>query len=316
MTARAAARLTAAMVMLSSVLFGGLATSPLIAVQKRKARQPATFVELDAVVLDKAQRTVHGLVPEDFQIQEDGRSVTVTNFAEVSAAGIDGTSDGRSLVLLLDDTGIGRGGTLVVQSIARLFLSRVRPVDAVAVVRLTHHDDEAVGDVRTAIERINEYQARSLPFFGRETIEESLEAVTRISRQLEAVDHRRKALVCIGRRTLCDLYLPAPQTTLVWPFWRDALSATARANVAVYFVDPAGIFGGLDLADGLVDQTGGAGFVGSNNFRRASDRIWDEAGHYYLLGYAPTARWRDLHIIDVRVKRDGARVRARRLRGD
>ena len=72
----------------------------------------------------------------------------------------------------------------------------------------------------------------------------------------------------------------------------------------------------VDLGDGLVENTGGEDFVRSNNFARAVDLIWAEASHYYLLGYAPTARPRDLHSIDVKMKRNGLHVRARLKRGD
>jgi VWFA-related protein len=289
--------------------------------QKASSHRPRTeLVELDAVVVDKNDQPVRGLRREDFEVKEDGRAVALTSFNEVSAAGIAGRADGRSLVLLLDDTGIGPTGTIIVQNIARLFLSRARPADAVAVVRLTHPDDEVVespiGSLQIALDRIDEYRARSVPYFGRETIEESLQALTRVSKQLESIEHRRKVVVCIGRRSLCDLYLEVPENSLVWPAWRDALIAAARANVSLYVVDPAGVTGQVDLGDGVVEHTGGADFVRSNNFERAVDLIWDEAGHYYLLGYPPTARPRQLHSIRVKVKRRGLHVRARLNRGD
>ena len=81
-------------------------------------------------------------------------------------------------------------------------------------------------------------------------------------------------------------------------------------------MDPAGVAGPMDLGDGLVEHTGGADFVQSNDFSRAVDSIWQEAGHYYLLGYTPTARPRQLHSIDVKVKPRGLNVRARLNRGD
>jgi VWFA-related protein len=292
------------------------AALPLVAGQSAALRQPTAFVELDAVVVDDRDQPVRGLSQEDFQIKEDGRAVVVTSFKEVSAAGIASRGDSRSVVLLLDDTGVGASGTIIVQNIARLFVSRARPADAVAVVRLTHQEDEATGPPQIALAKIDEYRARSVPYFGRETIEESLKALTRVSRQLEPIEHRRKAVVCIGRRSLCDLYLEAPKTSLLWPAWKDALIATARANVSLYVVDPAGVTGQVDLGLGLVDLTGGTDFVRSNNFERAVDRIWEEASHYYLIGYAPTARARELHTIDVKVKRGGLHVRARHQRGD
>jgi VWFA-related protein len=288
----------------------------LVAEQKPSPPPRTAFVELDAVVVDKDDRPVRGLQREDFEVKEDGDAVAVTTFKEVSAAGISSQRDGRSLVLLLDDTRIGGIATTIVQNIARLFLSRARAADAVAVVRLTHHEDEAIGTLPIALDKIDEYRAKALPYFGLESIEDALKALTRISKQQEPVAHRRTALVCIGGQSICDPFFAQPEYSLVWPYWRDALSATARANVSVYLVDPAGVSGSMDLGFGLVEHTGGANFVRSNNFTRAVDSIWAEAGHYYLLGYAPTARPRELHSIEVKVRPRGLRVRARLNRGD
>ena len=287
----------------------------LTAEQKPSSPPRATFVELDAVVVDDQDRPVRGLHRNDFQIKEDGAGVAVTNFTEVAAAGIADRADSRSVVLLLDDT-IGPAGTSVMRNIARLYLRRARPADAFAVVRLTHREDEAIGSIEVAGNRIDEYQSGALPFFGRETIEDGLRAVTRIAKQLEPTAHRRTAVVCIGRREVCDPYLATPEYSLLWPAWRDALSAAARANVSVYIVDPGGVTSAQDMGDGLVDHTGGTDFGRSNNFARAADAIWEAAGHYYLLGYTPTARPRDLHEIDVKMKPRGLHVRARLNRGD
>src|ERR1700730_8134067 len=80
----------------------------------------ASLVELDAVVLDKNDRPVHGLQQGDFQVKEDGRRVELTSFREVSAAGISGRDDGRSVVLLLDDNAVPRNATTILQNIAKL----------------------------------------------------------------------------------------------------------------------------------------------------------------------------------------------------
>jgi len=289
----------------------------LLGAEKVPSRARTDFVELDAVVAADGDRLVRGLHQTDFEIKEDGRPVTVTHFAEVSAAGISGREDRRSVVLLLDDIGLSPRATQAVQGIARLFMGRARPLDDVAVVRLSHHDDEAIGDLQEALSRIDGYRSGAFPYFWRETVENALKTVASVARQLESLDeHRRKNIVCIGARNVCDLYLQTPENAMAWSSWLDAISATARANVAVYIVDPSGLRGQLDLGGGLVDQTGGDDFVASNNFERAVDRIWDEAGHYYLLGYTPTARPRDLHTIEIKVKRAGLHARARQGRGD
>jgi len=296
----------------AAVTLGAYATPR--AAQKPPPPPRTTFVELGAVVVDGHDKPVRGLHRDDFQIKEDGGAVAISSFSEVSAAGINGPSDGRSVVLLLDDT-IGPAGTSIMQGIARLLLSRARPADAVSVVRLTHHEDEAFGALSVALNRIDEYQSNALPYFGRETTEDALAAVKSISKQVEPA-HRRTAIVCIGRREVCDPYLETPEYSLVWPYWRDALSAAARADASIYLVDPQGVGAAQDMGDGLVDHTGGTVYVRSNDFTRAADAIWGEAGHYYVLGYTPTARPRELHEIDVKMKPRGLRVRTHLNRGD
>jgi VWFA-related protein len=297
-----------------------LAVVTLVAEQKTAPPPRTTFVELDAVVVDGKDRPVRGLHPEDFQIKEDGRAVAVTSITEVSAAGMGGADDGRSVVLLLDDT-MGPAGTSIVQEIARQCLAPAKSADSIAVVRLTHREDEAVGSPQMALDRIGGYRSGALPYFLVETTENALQAVTSMSKQLETIAHRRTAVICIGRRSVCDPDLGMlPEKNLMWPYWRDALRATARADVNVHFVDPVGLTaaasGEIDARAGFVEHTGGVGFSRSNNLTRMVNAIWDDASHYYLVGYTPTAGPRDLHMIDVKMNPRGLHVRARRNRGD
>ena len=165
----------------------------------------------------------------------------MTSFTEVSAAGITDTADGRSVLLLLDDTGIGAIGTEAVQSIAKLFMSRARPADDVAAVRLTHSPkDEAVGDISDAFQRIAEYRGGTLPYFGWETTENALKAVTAIARQVEPLEHRRKVLVCVGARSVCDPYCRSPKTA--WSGqagWRRSGRRPARTSASTWSIRPA-----------------------------------------------------------------------------
>jgi VWFA-related protein len=272
---------------------------------------------LDAVVVGRDGRPVRGLQARDFDLREDGESVAIGRVDEVSAIGLAADRVGRSLVLLLDDSEVRATGTSVVQGIARMFLAGARPNDAVGVVRLNHRDDQPVGPLEMAVERVDQYRAKSLPFFGIESIEDLLDTVARISKRVGTMPPRRTAVVCIGGRAICDPYFVRPDYSLARRAWHDAIVESARANVAVYYVDPAGLVAhGLDLGGGLVDHTGGAAFVESNSFERAVDAIWDEAGHYYLIGYEPTTKPRDLHAIRLKVRPRDLRVRARLARGD
>jgi VWFA-related protein len=274
-----------------------------------------TFVELDVVALDGNDQPVGGLHAQDFTIKEDGHLVSITSCTEVTATGIGGREDGRSLVLLLDDM-VPPLATNVIQNISARFLNRARPYDIVNVVRLTHRDDELSGNTSTALDRLAEFKGGSLSYFGRSPVDDMLQTLTRISRSLESVPHRRTAVVCIGSRGVCDPFIRVPEESLVWHSWREAISAAAEAHASVYIVDAAGVESGIDLGAGLVDATGGEDFVRSNNYDRAADLIWRQTGHYYLLGYTPTAKPRDLHTINVSIARSGVHPLARNSRGD
>jgi len=288
------------------------------AAQKRERAPRTAYVTLDAVVLDdRSGHPVRGLQGGDFEVKEDGKAVTIDHASEVALLGLADERVGRSIVLLLDDTLRGASSNTVVQGLSRMFLSQARPDDAVGVVRLTHESDDAVGSLEQAAERVNQYRARALPFFGIESIEDLLNTVTRVSKAVASNPPRRTAAVCIGQRVLCDPYFPNPEYSLASRQWHSALVESARANVAVYFVDPAGVTGaGPDMGYGLVDHTGGVAFTMSNSFVRAVDSIWEQAGHYYLLGYTPTSDRRDEHSIEVKVKRSDMTVHARLARGD
>jgi hypothetical protein len=141
----------------------------------------------------------------------------------------------------------------------------------------------------------------------------ALDMISSLSKQLARVEHRHKTIVCIGEANLFDVSRP------------DALKSASRANVSVDVIDPRGLQpfepssvgsppATYDGAIGFASETGGRAIVNSNFFGRSVDELWQESGHYYLLGYvAPTSK-RGLHSIHVRVKRPGVEVRARKTR--
>jgi hypothetical protein len=204
----------------------------------------------------------------------------------------------------------------VVQNIAARFLNRAHPFDLINVVRLTHRDDELSGNTSVALERIEEFRGGALGYFGRSPVDDMLQTLTRVSRSLESTPHRRTAVACLGSRAVCDPYIQIPQESLIWRSWRDAISTAAEAHASVYIVDVAGVESGVDLGSGLVDATGGEEFVRTNDFSRAADLIWEQIGHYYLLGYTPPGKPSDLHAIKVSIARPGVRALARNTRGN
>jgi VWFA-related protein len=274
------------------------------------------LVELDAVVVDDSGRSVTGLRQEDFQVKEDGRPVDLKTFDAVADRGDGGRGVARSIVLLLDDSGIGAGNTLSIQSIARMFVSSMAAPDEFSVVRLNNRRDEAFGDRLEALMRISEYKSDALPFFGRETIENALKVFARVSRTLEPIEQRRKALVCIGVPDVCSMMEPASRASILWRYWVDAMGAMARANATLYSLEPNGVPGSAKPINGsIADATGGEVFRNTSDITRLIDIVRRDTGNYYLLGYWPSASKSELHSIEVKVNKRGLRVRARRYRG-
>jgi hypothetical protein len=215
----------------SALAFAVVGASVAVAVARGAQTADGPYlVELDAVVTDDSGHVVTGLRQEDFQIKEDGRPVELKTFEAVTDSGDGGRGTARSIVLLLDDSGIGPGNTGSIQSIARMFVARMAAPDEFSVVRLNSRRDEAFGDRLEALIRISEYKADALPFFGRETVENALKVFAKVSRTLEAIEQRRKALVCIGVPAVCSITRPASRSSILWRYWVDAVGAMARAN--------------------------------------------------------------------------------------
>jgi hypothetical protein len=174
--------------------------------------------------------------------------------------------------------------------------------------------DEAFGDRTVAETRIARFQAASFPFADFNTASDTLTRVAGLARQLEGDDHRRKVIVCVGAPVVCSLDEPVSSSARPrhWSSWVDAVTASAKANVSVYAIIP----GRMPLRAGsLADLTGGEVFATTYDVGPAIDRILRDATSYYMLGYWPAGKSREVHSIDVKVARGGLKVHARRRRG-
>lgn len=271
-------------------------------------------VTLDVAVIDDRGQPVGGLERDDFSLREDGRPVPIESVRSVSA-GRDGAH--RQVVLVLDDTNVNPIRTVTIQRIAKAFVARANAPDTVSVAWFSHPNDELTMNQEDASARISSFRAGSMAMFGANILAVGLREIARFARLLVTEEPLRKLIVCIGAPGVFDMPAPPPASTLpVWGPWVDSMHATARANVSVYVVDPSGLGNRMHLRGGLAEDTGGASFVNSNDFDRDVDRIWSEAGHYYLLSYRPFGPERVLHSIEVGVRGRGLHVHARHYRGD
>jgi VWFA-related protein len=285
---------------------------PLVAQRRPRPAASVDLVEIDVAVIDRHDNAVRDLEAADFRIKEDGELVEIKTFSKL-AAGEDDSRDGRTIALLLDDTGISPLGTLSVQSIAKAFLTPARPADEVSVVRLHSRADEAYGDMLEAQQRIAGYRGGVRPFVPRESPGDMLRQVAVMSRQLGTGSSGRKAIVCIGAQGLCDVSQPLDGAGDLFDSWLAAVSAAATANVAVYAVVP----GRVRLrGGGIVEATGGETYGSISDLGVPIRSVWQDSTLHYLLGYWPGQKSRRLHRIDVSVTRSHVTVRARRQRGE
>lgn len=172
-----------------------------------------------------------------------------------------------------------------------------------------------------------------------------LRTLKTVAETLSGVRGRRKALLFFSEGIDYPIYdiFGSQAASDVVAATREAIAAAARSNVSFFTIDPRGLVGmsaeeielnasadpsrGFD-AHGLVaemrlsqdslvtlaDETGGFAAVNSRNDAPIFDRIVRANSTYYVLGYYPVNARRDgaFHKIDVRVKRPGVQVSARK----
>jgi VWFA-related protein len=300
------------------VLFGAAVLAVLLgassSAQKARPFQNVDLVDIDVVVTDADGRPVTDLKKEDFDVREDGKPVALQTF--VVRTGPDGNDDdaGRSMVILLDDVTMPRESINAVKAMATYLATQATGTDDVSVIRFREVDDEPFGDRRAALERISEYQGAIVRYAPAGSGEDVLKLIASVARKLEPTGRRRKILVCIGAPRICSVtQLGRYGGGSFHDDWIDAVGAAARANLSIYslLALPAQV-----SSETIIEATGGTVFRGASDFRPILDRIWQDAGHHYLLGYWPPASSKDLHSIGVKVARKGVRVLARRQRGN
>jgi len=170
------------------------------------------------------------------------------------------------------------------------------------------------------------------------------DAVRVLAEALTPVRGRRKAVLMLSEGFNYQLTEPFGMRSVsdVVRATQDTLNSAARANVNFYTIDPRGLVGaGTDFMQMtgpgmpnsatqaaiidelrrtqdslrvLAEETGGFAAIDSNSASSAFERLVESNSRYYVLGYTPPDDKRSghFHRIDVRVKRPGLKVVARR----
>ena len=175
----------------------------------------------------------------------------------------------------------------------------------------------------------------------------TLQAVENVANWMRDVQGRRKALLLFSEGLDYDIYQPFNLTQSASAIVAEAQQAAAaaqRANVNVYGIDPRGLSQFGELIDigvrsdypqleygtfrgalhelrlsqesliSLSEETGGLAIVNAGDVVGGLGRVVLDNSRYYLLGYySDSTKWsRKFLKIDLRVKRPGLSVRARR----
>ena len=175
----------------------------------------------------------------------------------------------------------------------------------------------------------------------------ALGALRNVAKWLSDVPGRRKSLVLFSEGIEYDIYdvFNNRAASSIMADAREAIAAAQRANVTIFAVDPRGLSQLGDEAitiqslsdDASVDygtprgfanellmaqeslislaqETGGVAIVRTNDIAGGLSRIERETSRYYVLGYIsdPSASPGKFRTIDVKVRKPGLKVRARR----
>jgi VWFA-related protein len=171
----------------------------------------------------------------------------------------------------------------------------------------------------------------------------TLDTLKGVADFLAGVRGRRKAVVFFSEGLDYDITntIQNREATTVIDSMKQAIAGATRANVSFYSVDPRGLSGFEDAIDisgtpadnslgvhtmlnetrlaqdtlrTLSEETGGFAAINRNDYRDTFARIIRDNSSYYVLGYYSNDNRRDgrFRPVDVRVKRPGLQVRARK----
>lgn len=305
-------RITRVLAVWSVVAMAGLSAA---------ARQPrfgasTDLVVVPAVVLDRHGQDVTTLTRDDFSVFEDGQPVDVDVFVAPESSDAE---SGRFVVVVVDNVHTPPDLMWRAKSMALRLVQKVGPTDRMAVLALSGghgFDTSNTVELRAAVDRIAPAAGADIRTAG-ETATEGLDQLSTLADRLVASPHRRKVMVVVGAP---DMFSPRDASAFadrdpdLSPAWRTAIERLGSANVSLHVVDPRGFQGRAnDFEQTFAASTGGVAWA-SNDIGRVVDRIWRDAGIYYLLGYRPLDTTRRAHAITVRTRVPEVTVRARRIR--
>jgi VWFA-related protein len=288
---------------------------------------PVHTVRIDAVAEDVRGRLVDDLKVTDFEVREDAAA------KPLESAELKRDAGPRLVAIYLDEYHVTREAVtdrlrgelthFIEQTLhPKDLLVVMKPLESLLAIRLTEERETARRAIeefegrRGQLEPRNAYErnfiAGTAARIESARAQVTLSALNALAIHLGTAGTGRKALIVVSEalarleRRRGQEFMPTPETI--------ARSAN-RANVAIYAIDPRGGNGADDPASqtlrSLATDTDGQTLTGDPGAGLL--RIADELGAYYLLTYrAPHIEDGKFHEVQVKVKRPGVRLRARK----
>jgi VWFA-related protein len=279
-------------------------------------RSGTDIVEVHATVKLRTGAIAHDLTRDEFELREDGKIREIAVFSR--------SVQPLSVALVLDRSGSTDPDSDNIRMAAQEFVGRMLKGDRVSINTLMWDCQPFTDDPRLLLT----FLRRNLP---RDWGSPIWSATDRVMTALESEGGRRVVvLFSDGEDTQ-----PAPSSAIARPSpgfidfcefagivrYRsigDVVKRAERDAVMVYTViaDPGdrGNGGGAGDLVRLAKQSGASSqrLTSESQLRAAFTSIADELHLQYLLGFVPTKSDGKRHSIDVRVKRDGVTVQARK----
>jgi VWFA-related protein len=320
--------------------------------QQPTFRAGTDLVRVDVTATTNRDEPVADLQASDFEITEDGVPQTVETIKFIRVDGTRQSNldepleirskehalleaareDVRLFAIFLDDYHVDKRPeiTLPLRDNLTKFIKQLGPNDLVAIMeplttlydlKYTRAKDELINRVRTFEGRRGEV------FPVKSAIEEAqltqrnwqelragvtLSALEALATQMGGLREGRKSILFFSQGP------PLPPSSPNEQRYREAMEAANRGNVTIHVIDPRPLgavgFGGANTLRRIAADTGGRAIVNTNDPTEQLEGVMADASAYYLLGYTPTRKGNDgkFHEIDVKVKRRGVRVTARR----
>ena len=310
-----AKRSSARTAVFSTALIIALLTFALPA-EQQTFKTGARTVAVHATVTGKDGRLVPNLVMDDFEIKDEGKLQSISVFSnEVQPI---------SVVVMLDRSGSMRGNVGLVQAAARAFVSKLEGQDKARIgVFADRIEIQPAGFTNDRDELLRVLQS-DMPVTGPTPLWNALDqAITALRGQ----EGRRVVLVfsdggdspanfSFNNRSIMDVMRRAQQENVM--VYAIGLSTTVlRGRSGGGIGAMTGSMTSVRPDPGLsmvAEDTGGGYFELSRaeNLATTFAEVADELHHQYAMGFEPAKLDDKMHKLEVKIKRNGMKVRARK----